>query len=224
MSSQLKKHLSPWIAWSLVALFAGISVFSTWYYYFEASNTYDDSATFFGLNVSKNKTTTAPSTIASTSATADWKTYTNNSYRYTFKYPKDWILNSTKEAEITLNSPENEATKQKIASGQMYGEGYMEDISFYYYDNIQAADSNRPKKYNSISDMLNDKSIIISFSKTILDNQTAYDVVEGGFSAYYAIIAERNNHIYKIFFGNVNDKIELTDIEKQILSTFQFTK
>lgn len=35
-------------------------------------------------------TTTAPSTTTATDETADWKTYSNTSYKYSFKYPTDW--------------------------------------------------------------------------------------------------------------------------------------
>lgn len=73
------RNLSPWIAWSLVALFAGIAAFVTWYYYDQAATAWDDSATFFGLNVHKN-------------TTASWKTYTDDKYSYSFKYPTTYNL------------------------------------------------------------------------------------------------------------------------------------
>lgn len=70
MQSQ-QKHLSPYIAWSLVALFAGALAFVTWYYYDQVSTAYDNSVTFFGVNVhKKTTTTTTPSTTTSTSTTS----------------------------------------------------------------------------------------------------------------------------------------------------------
>lgn len=37
------KHLSPWIAWAVVALFAGIAGFCIWYYFFAVGTAYDNS-------------------------------------------------------------------------------------------------------------------------------------------------------------------------------------
>lgn len=36
--------------------------------------------------------TTSASATASTTSTADWKTYTNSEYGFSFKYPKDWTI------------------------------------------------------------------------------------------------------------------------------------
>jgi len=41
--------------------------------------------------------TTMPSATNTTDATASWKTYTNTTYGFSFKYPADWVI--TEEAE-----------------------------------------------------------------------------------------------------------------------------
>lgn len=73
MDQQEPKHASPWIAWSLVMLFAGIAGFSIWYYYDQVSTVYDTTyPTFFGAKVHKTSTpsttTTTPSTTTTSSA------------------------------------------------------------------------------------------------------------------------------------------------------------
>ena len=159
-------------------------------------------------------TTTTPTT---TDETANWKTYTS-SYGYSFKYPTNWILNSSDPNVVAINSPENEALK-----GQNY-EGYMMDIAFNYYDNLSAADGNNPKKYQSFSDWINDTGYFSGMTKTTLGDVVAYDGAEGGFGAYYINVAEHGSHYFKVLFGNAESKSKLTSTDSKILDTFQFTK
>lgn len=97
------RNISPWIAWSLVALFFGTTVISTWYYYQLAAMTIDESATFFGVNVHKSKTAT-PSTSTSTATskpTSTDLTYTNSTYGFTLTFPATWKGYKMKEAKLT---------------------------------------------------------------------------------------------------------------------------
>lgn len=49
-------------------------------------------------------TTTTPTTTTTTDETADWKTYTNEKYGYSFKYPKGWIVASySKDEDVVLS-------------------------------------------------------------------------------------------------------------------------
>jgi len=164
-------------------------------------------------------------TTTSTDETADWKTYTNTDYKFSFKYPSDWTLNSNDEKAVTVNSPENQAAKQKVDSGEMNGEGYMSDITFYSYNSLSEADGNNPKKWTNISDMISDKGYFPNgLIKTSLTGQTAYEGIEGGFGQYYIYVLQKDSKIFKVLFGNVETKDKLTLIDKKILSTFQFTK
>lgn len=121
MESLTKKHLSPWIAWSLVALFAGLAAFVTWYYYDQVSTVYDN-ATSFGVNVSKKAATTTP---AATSATADWKTYTNDTYGFSFKYPSLW---ESAKSEVTTK-PGDEVSSDFIYNVKYYDPDMGKKIS-----------------------------------------------------------------------------------------------
>ncbi|MBI4029959.1 hypothetical protein HY373_02145 [Candidatus Berkelbacteria bacterium] len=158
----------------------------------------------------------------STNQTADWKTYANEKYAYTIKYPKDWIIDNSILEAVTLNSPKNARIENKIKIGKMYSEGYMRDITLYYYDNLTAADGNNPKIYKTFTDLVYD--IANSNQKEIsFAGQKAYEFSEGGFGSYYVIVLEKDGHIYEILFGNREGKAGLDATDNQILSTFQFT-
>jgi hypothetical protein len=59
--------------------------------------------------------------------------------------------------------------------------------------------------------------------ETTLDNKSAYEYEAGGFAgSYYHVACEYNSKVYVVQI--VSDKASLTDIEKSIISTFQFTK
>lgn len=44
------KYLSPWIAWSVVALAGGILLFTIWYYYTNASTAWENSVLLGVMN------------------------------------------------------------------------------------------------------------------------------------------------------------------------------
>lgn len=110
------KHLSPWIAWSLLALVIGIAAFFVWNYYNDATAAWDNSV--FSSLPTKHKTTTTTTpatstTTTSTSTTANWKTYTSTTNKFSFKYPTDWnVTNSTDSSgNVIFNAQSNSAVK-----------------------------------------------------------------------------------------------------------------
>ncbi len=223
MSSSFLKHLSPWIAWSLVALFAGISLFTTWYYYFEASTAYDNSVTFFGLNVSKNKTTTAPSTTtSSTSATANWKTFNNKTYDYSIKYPTSLYLTNGLHIKNTDNL---------TAADQWVFLEPKQDTSKYYI-----ADADFPQPYFEIISHTGEgqlpsvgDTIIETTTQITFVSQKAYKTIAktpGSLSgSYYTNIKfNKDGNWFDISWENSDVNGTHDAVIDQILSTFQFTK
>lgn len=146
--------------------------------------------------------------------TGDWEEFENTACGYSIKYPSDWDYNYPKDTELKLNSPENKALLEKINRGEMYGEGYMDDI-------LIECSKTTAENFQSI---LNDRSyLVIEPVEITLGYQKAYESVEGGFGAYYTIIAYKGDYMYKILFGNRESREKLTAIDKQILAFFNFT-
>jgi hypothetical protein len=162
-------------------------------------------------------------TIKETAETANWKTYRNEEYNYEVKYPNDWVLDEKIKETVTLNSPENEKIRKDIEAGKVYGEGYMRDIIISYYSSVSEEPENKANKFGAVTiDELIQRDILITpLGQITFAGEKAYEVSWGGFIATYSILVEKNNHLYKITFGN-RDKSELTETEKQILSTFKF--
>lgn len=160
------------------------------------------------LAVEKAATST---TATSTTDTSSWKTYTNDQFGFSIKYPSNYFasnasshtendgvfINSSADAEGALVSVEAQS-----ASGSL-------DV------NVAGRTSD-----SSFSEA----------TKTTLAGVSAYEGVAQGMLSYYGIIAMKGFNIIEIVFdtGNVDglakSKAALTAIQKQILSTFQFTK
>ncbi|MCX6809145.1 MAG: hypothetical protein NTZ65_00075 [Candidatus Berkelbacteria bacterium] len=171
--------------------------------------------------------TTAKSATSSTSATpetASWKTYTNDTYGFSFKYPSDWTFQQDGTI-INVNSPENQALKNKIDSNTMYGEGYSPTIMFRTF--VSASDyvnQGNPsvKSTKTVSEYMSSIATANTFNETTLGGQKAYEDEEGGFAgSYYNITCEHNTTVFTTQI--VSEKKSLTDTEQSILSTFQFT-
>lgn len=149
----------------------------------------------------------------------EWKTYRNDYYGYEIKYPKDWILNNENKERITLNNQENE----KVEAG-VYNEGYMEDIIINYYSSISEELENKLNNFGAttLDELVAKNRFYGSPNKIIFAGKDAYELIAGGFGAYYSILIEKNSHLYTITFGNRSKKIALTEIDKEILNSFKF--
>lgn len=172
-------------------------------------------------------TTTTPTSSTSTAAdpTASWKTYTSSTYGYNVKYPADWTV-ALDGKNLSINSPENQALKDKIDNNSMYGEGYAPTVMIQYFESADSyVNMGNPQTHvtKSVADFFKDSALNNSFKQIKLNNQTAYERESGGFSGtYYDIVCEHGSHVYDIQV--VSEKKSLTTTENQIISSFQFTK
>ena len=194
---------------------------------------------YYGISKSQSTTTTTEKITTTTKVgatttateTADWKTYTNSTYGFSFKYPKDWQLkensgSNTDQAIVSVTSPETlKKIEDQKKNGQNFGP-YAEDVSIYYYASVADEIENKANKLGAttLDELVQKNKSIQKIGTLKLGGKDAIDVIWAGESTYYTVLSVNNDHLYKILFNNIQKKANLTSTEKTILSTFQFTK
>lgn len=222
MENQPKKHLSPWIAWSIVILVAGVAGFAVWFYWNQIDTICDNINITAVKKTSTDKTKTA-TTTADTSATADWKTYTSTDYGFTIKYPKDWVV-----SEITASTTSNPGialASPTTVSNRSQWEAPQNDINITYAATVATDVMNVLNKLGAttLDEYITKNNELTKIGSVSLGGTEGKDAIANGMAAYYSIYVVKNDHLYNVFFNTVPSKDKLTDTEKNILSTFQFT-
>lgn len=153
--------------------------------------------------------------------TKDWQTYSNDTYGFSFKYPSDYISmdksgSNYDQSVISIFSPGAQKNMKE-------NEPYSESLSVYYYNSIDDEPENKANdlKATNIDELLQKNSMIKKNESIKVDNEDAVSVIWGGNDAYYVVLVMHENHLYKLWFG---DTMELSPTQKNILSTFKFTK
>lgn len=158
-----------------------------------------------------------------TDVTADWKTYTNSTYGFSFKYPTDWTLETLQYADLLVYIGLNQAGYVRKEGTDM-----PNNVNFSLYESIAKLDSKQLNP-SSLKDYL-DKYAALSdpFYKNILPQKIgsingyvadAGPNQFGGGRYYFAELP--NKQIIKFWlFDEKKDQLTMDSI----LSTFQFTK
>lgn len=164
--------------------------------------------------------TRIPTLVPTTDQTANWKTYTNNKYGFSFNYPKEWFIIENSQSNI-VRIDDKPLTKFEDEQGM--GPYYSEYISFEVHEKIprdvQINDPIGTKKcegdaycVQKVSDLTiggkNAAKMKIT-TKNTLDSAYWYEV---GLSAQIIKITNESQKEYKF------------QILDQILSTFRFTQ
>jgi hypothetical protein len=218
MEQLTKKHLSPWIAWSIVILAFGIGLFCVWYYYFQVGVAYDNA---FTNSIGLKKKTTTTTTPTTTDTTANWKTLNNVTYNYTLKYPVNYYLENglyDKINGVTVNKDKNIFIDKNSLNSQTYL--YGGDYPQPYFDIVTTDQESK----NLMSDEQNATKSEITFAgeyavKTMLTKPSDFD---GSYSGNL-----RFNHKgkgYTIAWRNTDGAGTHDKEIEQMLSTFQFTQ
>jgi len=159
-----------------------------------------------------------------TDETADWQTYTNEEYGFSFKYPADWEISKKTFSEqggkiLTLISPE---TAQKIAD-RTNNPFTLEDITIRFLT-MPVIGSNASNTINVwMADMFTDEITAINKTDETINGTQAYGAEMQGDPGYYAILVQADNGLFALDFGNdITKKSELSLDVKNILLTFQF--
>ncbi len=162
--------------------------------------------------------------------TVNWKTYSNSKYNFSLKYPDGWAIEESSRADtigrvISLRSPEIAQLLQerKIDSGYSYNLiiSFWPDINNEY---ARGGSWIGQRNYTSLVDYFTDKNALKRKTGNInVAGQNAYEVSIGGAGLNYGVMIEHNG-IYELSFETAWDKSKLGPVEKQILSTFQFSR
>lgn len=175
---------------------------------------------------------TDDSATTETDETADWKTYTNDEYGFSFKYPGDWdqgqaTPENTKNLDpfslLVFVGPD--ATKN-MEKGGPYGISTIR-----VYDSLNKANQFYETSATSLSGLLSDLSqksdpTVTDVASARIGNTNGY-VADAGPNVYgggkYYFVKDTPERIYTIHFFTAHENYDQSK-EAQILSTFQFTK
>lgn len=150
------------------------------------------------LSTNSQGTTTTSTSSEQAKEFADWQTYRNEEYGFEFKYPKQESFrehNPSQEfIQIFTDSVRIKATKNR----------YIDESSDWFLDTPP-----------------NGEFILgnITWKTFFLPN--GYCDGPGCSVPIYAVNTRRENVVYSVTFG---EKQQISDLQKQILSTFKFTK
>lgn len=217
-----------WVVIISVILTAGVVGGGVWYFLDQQAtqdkNNLNTQISDLQTSLTKLKTTaTSTTTIPTTTdATASWKTYTSDAFKYSIKYPSNWFVTADGNL-LSVNSPENQAIRDQTNA---YNEGYAPTILIQYFASVSDyVNQGTPqvKSTKMLLEFIQGEANKNTLNEITLGGQKAYEYEAGGFAGnYYYIACEYTAKVYSTQI--VSEKSALTATEKLILSTFQFTK
>jgi hypothetical protein len=179
------------------------------------------------VSATTSKSVVSSASSTATTATADWNTYINDSYGYSFKYPKDWTKQEfDSNSQVIVSTAD---TKKLVDDGKLHP-GYANNLVVNYYSTVNSQDARGgswegQREYSSLADLFTDpKSSKQKIGDTTIGGVSAYEVGIGGLGISFGFMIERTNGIYQLSFERRTNKSELTQEEKDIIASFQFTK
>lgn len=150
---------------------------------------------------------TPTTAIPTPDPTADWKTYTNSKYQYSFKYPNDWLLFTEGESEVLTNP---------ITKGE--GLGDKIEIEFGKILDIRLNVLTLDEWYEQYRRQ-RPAELVVSHEKTTVGGNEAIKATHDyGFTAYY--IQHESSVFHIDVVGDKNSRKYF--VVDQILSTFRF--
>lgn len=220
-----KKHLSPWIAWSIVLLVAGAAGFATWFYWDKV-----DSASEFSVSVSTKK---SADTAEETEATDGWLTYTNTTYGYSIEYPPTLTYDETEAAKNVDFQTAAEKTSQTACQARVEGSECPSGHEIGINVDVNLGTTNEDDLTASIEDIVNMRvsknTMAGTPAATTLGGQPAYEGMSVGMYDSYNMVTKYNSHIYDLSLiceatvpSLANCKAALTADQQRMISSFKF--
>jgi hypothetical protein len=165
---------------------------------------------------------------ASTSATANWKTYSNNGLF--FKYPPEAELNQAERVKDEFNEGGTEITVTYIRPGYNWpqtdiSDGYVFSIAWGEVIGFGTVKEVSQKRYAQLKDS-NAFPQMTALTETKIANQSAYCLEQGPVFYGRTCYAGNEGTIFEIDFfsssSDVKQKQNYDLVLSQILSTFKF--
>lgn len=150
--------------------------------------------------------------------TTDWKTYTNTTYNFTFKYPSTWVLHEgailTPSEVLTLDSNDGISEQAKNPTNSLI---------FTHYNSMSDFDASwsGSKNATTIDEFIQNENYTKVGTKNI-GGIDSTEFLEGSLGGNNFNIAIKNNN--GVLLIQSIGKDQLPAIESEVLSTFQFTK
>lgn len=158
--------------------------------------------------------------------------YQNDELGFSFVYPEDWVLTdltgTVYEKAGGVVSVQTSNTQELIENRQLPPDSennflvsYWDDINNNYAQAGGGSDSRYD--YESLEEYLRDDvyRMVQMQGETVVDGIRAYEVIVGGYGAYYGIMFEHNDGVYQLLFPR-NDDRNLNEQERAILDSFTF--
>jgi len=189
------------------------------YYYSNAGNSENSTNTISTKksNSSSNQESNATTNSTSTGSTSDWKEYSNLTFNYSIKYPKDWKY---KEGKDIQKSPAQEYT-QFSSPNFSWGETPEKKIEKGYLVVVRVLPIGATEGYSSKENIFQDvKEIQIDSYNATEYIVKSIDDVENQAPAQIKFETKENLVLIDGWFSSQNKK-EFINIYEKMAKTFQ---
>lgn len=209
-----------WVVLLIIVVLAGLGYAA--YYVITSGNSATTTTTEQGsLNLA-----TPTGSVTSTADISTWKTYTNDTYGFSFDYPSDWTISEktySKQGDqvLTITSPK---TAQKIAD-RTTNPFTQEDIIVRFATTPVTGDVTSNTIGVWMASQFTDINTAKNKTNENIKGAQAYGAELQADPGYYAILVQADKGLFALDFGSdAAKKSDLSTDTKAILSTFQFTK
>jgi len=171
-------------------------------------------------------TTATSSPINSPIDTSNWKTYTNDEYGFSIKYPSDWEnIPEVKISSVGLVS--SIASPEMIKARNDNSGMYRNDIEVYYFPKISDELNNKLNNWNakSLDELIqNSNGKYTKVGEVNINGNKIYKITTSGILSSNFLFIEKNGQLYEIAINNIDSFDSIDKTLENIIDSFQFTK